>query len=414
MQLGRPVFFKRLGAPGAEAFAVLFALESFARALLATVLPVEALRLLGTAGGVSAVFFTASLCALCSSLCVPWLVRKTARRWVYSAGFGGLALAPVLFALPSLEGFMAGMIVRAVGTVSVTICLSLYILDFIAKKDLSRSEPMRLFYSAAAWFTGPFLGVWLSAHLGRDAPFLVSAAVALTALGYFWFLRITENPAVVQAAVPVPTPLANVRRYFAQPRLRLAWVMTTGRNVWWVVFFIYVPVYAVKSGLGAEVGGAIVSLGTGFLFLTPLNGRLVRSLGLRRVFMAGYLLASTATLLVAVMAGHPWIGGALIVCAALGMSAIDAGGNMLFLLSVRRHERAEMTTVYSTYRDVADIAPPGVFAVLLRLFELPAVFVVGSMVTLGLALLARRIHPRLGRVARPEPAMTPPTGELAA
>ena len=51
MQLGRPVFFKRLGAPGAEAFAVLFALESFARALLATVLPVEALRFLGDAEG---------------------------------------------------------------------------------------------------------------------------------------------------------------------------------------------------------------------------------------------------------------------------------------------------------------------------------------------------------------------------
>src|SRR3546814_12740530 len=83
------------------------------------------------------------------------------------------------------------------------------------------------------------------------------------------------------------------------------------------------------------------------------------------------------------------------------MSAIDAGGNMLFLFSVRRHERAEMTTVYSTYRDVADIVPPGLFSVLLRVFELPAVFVVGGAVTFALALLTRRIHPRLGREARP-------------
>src|SRR3546814_13025872 len=81
------------------------------------------------------------------------------------------------------------------------------------------------------------------------------------------------------------------------------------------------------------------------------------------------------------------------------MSAIDAGGNMLFLFSVRRHERAEMTTVYSTYRDVADIVPPGLFSVLLRVFELPAVFVVGGAVTFALALLARRVHTR----PRPEP-----------
>jgi len=401
MQLGRPVFFKRLGAPGAEAFAVLFALESFARAILATVIPIEALRFLGTAGNVSSAFFVSSLCALCAGLGIPWLVRKTARRWVYSLGFLGLASAPALLAVPGFETFMAGMVVRAVGTVAVTVCLSLYILDFIAKKDLSRSEPMRLFYSAAAWAAGPFLGVWLAVNVGREVPFLLSAAVALTALGYFWFLRITENPAVVQKAVPVPTPLAYVRRYFAQPRLRLAWVMTTGRNVWWVVFFIYVPVYAVKTGLGPEVGGAVVSVGASFLFLTPLTGRLVRREGIRRVFAAGYLLASASTFLVAASMGQPWIGIALIVCAALGMSAIDAGGNMLFLFAVRRHERSEMTTVYSTYRDVADIVPPGLFSLLLRVFELPAVFVVGGAVTLGLSLLTRRIHPRLGREARP-------------
>lgn len=404
MQLGRPVFFKRLGAPGAEAFAVLFALESFARALLSTVLPVEALRFLGSAGGVSSVFFSASLCALATSLFIPWLVRKTARRWVYSLGFLGLATAPVFYAMPVFEGFMAGMVVRAVGTVAVTVCLSLYILDFIAKKDLSRSEPMRLFYSAAAWCTGPFLGVWLGEHVGRSVPFYTSSAVALVALAYFWFLRITENPAVVQKAVPVPTPLAYVRRFFAQPRLRLAWVMTTGRNVWWVVFFIYVPVYAIKSGLGPEVGGAIVSVGTGFLFLTPLSGRLVRREGIRRVFMVGFLVAAVSTVLVAVFGGHPWIGVALIICAALGMSAIDAGGNILFLFAVRRHERAEMTTVYSTYRDVADIVPPGIFSILLRVFELPAVFVVGGLVTFGLSLLARRIHPRIGRENRGGPA----------
>lgn len=399
MQLGRPVFLKRLGAPGAEAFAVLFALESLARAILATVIPIEALRFLGDAGGVSGAFFAASLCALLASLGIPWLVRATARRWVYSLGFLGLASAPALFVVPGFESFMAGMIVRAIGTVAVTVCLSLYILDFIAKKDLSRSEPMRLFYSAAAWSTGPFLGVWMAETLGRDWPYLLSAAVSVAALGYFWFLRITENPAVVQKAVPVPTPLAYVRRYFAQPRLRLAWVMTTGRNVWWVVFFIYVPVFAVQTGLGPEVGGAVVSVGASFLFLTLLTGRLVRREGLRRVFAFGFLLAAIATSLVAVSLGEPWIGIALIVCAALGMSAIDAGGNMLFLYAVRRHERAEMTTVYSTYRDVADIVPPGVFSLLLRVFELPAVFVVGGAVTLGLSLLARRIHPRLGREA---------------
>src|SRR3546814_16545515 len=80
--------------------------------------------------------------------------------------------------------------------------------------------------------------------------------------------------------------------------------MTTGRNVWWVVYFIYVPVYAVESGLGAEVGGAIVSMGTGFMFLAPITGRLVRRDGLRRVFLVGCLLGSGSTFLVAAASGQ--------------------------------------------------------------------------------------------------------------
>jgi len=79
------------------------------------------------------------------------------------------------------------------------------------------------------------------------------------------------------------------------------------------------------------------------------------------------------------------------------MITVDAAGNVLFMLAVRPKERPEMTAVYSTYRDVADIAPPGLFSVVLRFFELPSVFVVSGLAALGLALLSGRIHRRLGK-----------------
>src|SRR3546814_21072944 len=114
-------------------------------------------------------------------------------------------------------------------------------------------------------------------------------------------------------------------------------------------------------------------MGSGSIFLGPITGRLVRRGGLRRVFLSGYLLGSVSTFLVAAARGHPSIGGALIVCAALGMSAIDAGGTMLFLLSVRCHARAELTTVYPTYPNVPHIVPPRLSSLPLRVFEPPAV-----------------------------------------
>jgi MFS family permease len=410
MPVRHPVFIKRLSAPGAEAFAILYAIESMSRAVLSAVIPIEALRLLGDAKGVSLIFFAVSLLSLCASLSVPWLIRRTARRVVYTAGFLMLAVAPVLLAQASPGWLFAGMICRALAVVSLSICLSLYILDFIRRHDFVRSEPMRLFYSAGAWCAGPFLGVYLAETVDPWAPYVVSLVCAVTALAYFWFLRIGDHPAVQPARRPAPSPLNHVRRYFSQPRLALAWVLSMGRNVWWVVFFIYAPIYAVEAGLGELAGGAIVSLGTGFLFLMPVMGRLVRRFGLRAVYLGAFAVAGLLTLAVPLVQQAPVLGAMLMVTAAFGMTAIDAGGNLLFMFAVKRRERDEMTTVYSTFRDVADIAPPGIFSILLRFFELSAVFIVAGATVLSLAALSTRIHPRLGR--QPQ-ARRGPTGPVS-
>ena len=399
MPLRPPPFLKRLASPGAEAFATLYALESLSRAILATVLPLQALKLVSDAQGVSLIFFAVSLISLCGGLLVPWLVRVTARRWVYSLGAVFLASAPFFLSGDALGAFFAGMALRALAIAAMAICFSLYIMDFIARKDFGRSEPMRLFYSAGAWSAGPFLGVYLAEAVHPLAPYALSAAVAAAALGYFWFLRITDNPAVKQAAGPTPSPLRYVRRYFSQARLTLAWTLSTGRNIWWVVFFIYAPIYAVEAGLGEVAGGAIVSCGTAFLFLMPVLGRLVQRTGIRNVFVIGYAAGGFLTLGLTAAWDVPWVGACLLISAAFGMIIVDAGGNMLFLLAVRPRERPEMTAVYSTYRDVADIAPPGAFSVLLRFFELPVVFVVSGLTALGLAVLSGKIHRRLGRDA---------------
>ena len=54
-----------------------------------------------------------------------------------------------------------------------------------------------------------------------------------------------------------------------------------------------------------------------------------------------------------------------------------------------------MTAVFATYRDASQLAPPGLFALLLRIFELPAVFVAGGLGMLVLAHFARDLPKRL-------------------
>ncbi len=409
MQVRHPIWLRRVGAPGAEAIGVLFALESLVRSLLATIIPLEALRLLGGAQQVSVLFFFVSFAGLGASFAVPWLVHRSARRWVYSLGAVMLAIAAALLAFGTLPTQALGMAARVIGTVALNICLNLYIMDNIGRADLARSEPLRLFYSSAAWIVGPALGVYLARNLAPWAPYAASAAGTVALLAYFWVLRLRDGTAIRPASSPPANPLRSIDRYFRQPRLALAWLIAVGRNAWWAMFFIYTPIYAIQSGLGEQVGGLLVSGGLATMFALPLWGRLARRLGMRRHLVNAFGAASLATLgvAVAIWLHLPWLGAGLLLAAAFAIVSLDAVGNMPFMLAVHPQDRRDMTPVFATYRDIAEMAPPGAFSLLLRLFELPAVYAAAGLTMIGLAALCRRMHPRLGR-ERVRPGALPP------
>ena len=150
MPLRQPIWLLRISTPGADAMAILFTFESFSRALLITLIPLEAYRILGDAGAVSVLFFLGSIVGLGANFAVPWLVRRLGRRWVYTAGAVLLFAAPLVLAGGTLGTQALGMMVRALGVVSLGICLNLYIMDHVDRRDFGRSEPKRIFYSAGA------------------------------------------------------------------------------------------------------------------------------------------------------------------------------------------------------------------------------------------------------------------------
>ena len=64
----------------------LFVLPSTAQSVLLTVVPLAALRLLGTARAVTLIFIAAGLAAVVARLSIPLLVQLVRRRWVLSVG----------------------------------------------------------------------------------------------------------------------------------------------------------------------------------------------------------------------------------------------------------------------------------------------------------------------------------------
>ncbi|MCX7384319.1 MAG: hypothetical protein NT133_23525 [Alphaproteobacteria bacterium] len=375
------------------AFLALFFFPSVAQAALLTVLPLGALRLLGTPRAVTLLYAATGLAAVAGRFAIPYLVSLLGRRLVFALGAVALAASSLLFAIDVLPAFAAALVLNTVAIGCLDITTQLYLLDNVPRQALRHFEPTRIFAAAAPWTFGPWFGIYLQENVAFIAPFAVVVVTAAALLGLFFALGLTEN--TVATTSGSTNPLRYLPRFFSQPRLVLAWTLTSARSSWWSVFFLYAPILAVTSGLSPETGGIVVSIGTGWTWMVPLWGWAGRRFGLRALMRVGYFGAGILSLAAATAAGLPWLGAVFLVFASCCAGMLDGAGNLLFLRAVHPYERAEMTTVFASFRDVTQVAPPLVCSLLLAVFALPSVFVASGAMMLASAALASRIPRRL-------------------
>ena len=92
-QVRHPIWFFAVGPAGARTFATLYGLESFARASISSVIPIQAYDILKNEQGVSILYTVVALLGLSVTLFMPMLIERFSRRWIYTAGVVSLALA---------------------------------------------------------------------------------------------------------------------------------------------------------------------------------------------------------------------------------------------------------------------------------------------------------------------------------
>lgn len=394
MDIRIPIWLTAAPRPGATVFASLYGIEATSRALVAGVIPLEALALLGDAQAVSIAYTGVGVVALVASFLVPLLMRSMPRRWIFSIGCLLMVAGPLLMGASALVPYLVGLQFRSLSVVCVNISLNLYVLDYISRKDFVVSEPRRLAFMATGWCIGPGLGVYLYNRFGPLAAFAPGAAAALLTLAYFWFLRMRESAAVAPARRRPPNPLENILRYVRQPRLRLAWAIPFARSSFWQAFFIYPSLYIVQHGGGELLAGAMLSAGQALLFAAPGFGRLGRRYGLRRMIIAALVLTGCACVAAGCIPSSPVAIAVLFFIAAIGAVVLDALGNIPFLRFVHPFERSEMTSVFRSYMELSQLVPAAAFAVALTAFSIQSVFLILGGHMLLTALIARYLPRR--------------------
>ncbi|MGE0501900.1 MAG: MFS transporter [Rhizobiaceae bacterium] len=394
-QVRHPIWLPAVRSPGRRTFALLYAIESFARASVASVVPIQAYDLLRDEQAVSVLYTLVSIAGLSVTLFMPMLIARFARRWVYTAGAVALAAGSVAFVTETMAGQVIGMFLRIAGASALSITLNLYIMDHIRKTEFVAAESLRLAWSTLGWTAGPAFGVMLYANVGLPAAHGMAAFFAFVLLGFFWYFRLGDNQLIRPGKLRPANPLANIGRFVMQPRLRLAWLIAFGRSCFWTTLFVYGPILMVVTGQGELAGGLLVSAGNALLFTALVWGWVAGKVG-ARLTMGLCFLAMAVTLVAAGMAGetYPLLAASLLLVCTFFAISLDALGSTAFMRAVRSYERPQMTAVYRTYLDLSDLLPPLVYSIVLAFFDLGAVFIALAVLCLGCGLVTLRYVPR--------------------
>src|SRR6516165_4408936 len=94
-----PVLLANVEDTRARAFVVLFTCDALARAILISLVPLEAYDLLGAAQLVSVIYFLVGVLGFAANLAVPLVLHRMKRRWVLTLGAGAQMASALLFAL---------------------------------------------------------------------------------------------------------------------------------------------------------------------------------------------------------------------------------------------------------------------------------------------------------------------------
>lgn len=399
-----PNWLRYAPTPGVTTFSVLFALESGARATLSSVYPVAVYRALDeNEQSVAVLFFVAGLASLLWGSLVPRLTYLWPRRWVYSGGAAGLFASAWISAWFDQTGPLFGVTLQQMATVTVFICMNAYIMDYINRTELGRSESRRLFFSTFPWTICPFFGVWLMENVSFQAPFHVAMGFSSVLLVVFWWYRMGSGKVITRATSAPPNPIRYLPVFFRRPQLVASWLFSVTRSSGWVAYYTFVPIYTLHVGLGPQIGAAMVSMAGAYLLLVPLGARLMARIGIRRMIISAFCLGAFGWLTSAILFDRPYVTLFVLQFAALSMIGLDLSAGLPFLMTVKPSERNEMSAVYSSFRDVSGVLMPGLSSLVLLVAPLPGVFALAGTSFIGMAMLARRIPARLGQKRQRKP-----------
>ncbi len=260
--------------------------------------------------------------------------------------------------------------------------------DNSKKKELAKNEGLIYTFLNLGWIIGPLIGAYIASKYSVYSVFIASSLFIFVALFVFSFSKFKEDRVRLVEHKDV---FRNLLNYFRNKKRIIAYIIGGSATGWWILIYLFMPLFIINSGFGAKTIGLFLFLITIPLILLEYRfGKLTQRYGYRKMFLIGSLIVFVFSVLSFFTVNIYYIFSFLIL-ASFGMALLEPTSDAYFLSIISRKEIDRFLGPYNTSKEIFQII--GKFLPSLALLFLPfkSVFLIFALFTLMVFLASLHI-----------------------
>ena len=184
----------------------------------------------------------------------------------------------------------------------------------------------------------------------------------------------------------------NFRDFFRDKDRVKSYLLAGGISFWWILVYIYIPLYIIRQGLASEwVGYFLFAVPIPLILLEFKFAKLAGKIGFKRMFKYGYLIAFVCAL-VCFFLSNIYLVFLFLILGSVGMAMLEPSREAYFFDICDGKEHLRFFGPFNTSVDVFKIVAKLLPALLLVYFDFKVIFLLFAFVMFLLFLLSYKIR----------------------
>lgn len=314
------------------------------------------------------------------------LIEKSNKSKLYAITLLMYVITYILFAINSK--FYLFIVLAFVLTILTTIRITVFgliVKDESNQKQLSRNEGLVYTFMNAGWVLGPLIAGFIADKFGISRVFILAAVFMFMAWVLFRVSKIKDSHAKKKVDLNL---VKNFVEFFKDKQRVLAYVISGGGNFWWILIYLFMPIYILKQGLGdLWIGYFLFAVAVPLVLTEYKISKLAGKVGFKKMFKIGFFILFAISI-ACFFINNIYAIMILLVLASIGPAILEPNTEAYFFDITPDKEESKFYGPFNTSIDVNQFVAKIVSSVVLLFLPFKFVFLVFAAGMLALFFIS--------------------------